>query len=468
MAQFKWLICASFSTVRIRGRRLVSFPFQAWYNKHWCRSICCAQPSFQGSLQACPRSPFTLVLPDNLNVEHATFQGLGIKTPLCNALKREGITDPTLIQCEALPFVLQRRNCIIHSETGTGKTLTFLLPAIQDVIPGLSTVILVPTRELAVQMHYQATKLAGGRRNSRRIYALFSGVDKQATMQDYKDINPHILIATPKRMLQLLETNSKDFNNLRRLVLDEVDKILLPLSKHASAKRKVIRETHPRPGHLVVKQLLSLPTNRRLQLICASATANRVLQEELIELGWGAGAELISTTATKLALPNSIEHQYIFNPDQEEMDKLETLVKHFRSSREKSALVFIHRGASISKFVHELTEKGVEATALHAVTLTPGEYPQFLDNFKSGRVQLVVGTEETVRGLDFTWLNTVYLMEVPRNANEYLHLCGRVGRLGSSGRAVVLVSGDQELRRLMLQYRSLQVEGKIDPVQVNP
>ena len=405
-----------------------------------------------------------MVLPHSLDVEHTTFQGLGIKSPLCSALKREGITDPTLIQCEALPLVLDRSNCIIHSETGTGKTLTFLLPAIQDIIPGLSTLILVPTRELAVQIHYQATKLTGTRRNSRRVYALFSGGDEQATMQEYKDVNPHILIATPKRTLQLLETNSKDFSNLRRLVLDEVDKILLPLSKHASAKKKIIRETHPRPGHLVVKQLLSLPRRRRLQLICASATANRILQEELIELGWGPGVELISTTATKLALPTSIQHQYIFNPEQEEADKLETFVNHFRSSGEKSALVFIHRGASISKFVSELTEKGVKSTALYAETLTLGEYPRFLDDFKSGRMQLVVGTEETVRGLDFTWLNTVYITEVPRSASEYLHLCGRVGRLGSSGRAVVLVSGDQELRRLMLQYRSLQVEGKMDAV----
>ena len=274
------------------------------------------------------------------------------------------------------------------------------------------------------------------------------------------DVNPHILIITPKRMLQLLETNSKHFVNLRRLVLDEVDKILQPLSRHAPDKKRAIREIHPRPGCLVVQKLLSLPRRGRLQLICASATVNRVLHEELVELGWGVDVESISTfRLTKLASPGSIKHQYIFISD-EEVNKLEALVEHFNHSGEKSALVFIHRGASIGKFVSELNDMGVKATALYTKALTPEGYPRFLNDFKSGRVQIVVATEETVRGLDFTWLSTVYILEVPRNASEYLHLCGRVGRLGNVGRAVVFASGSPELKRLMLHYKNLQVEGK--------
>ena len=142
------------------------------------------------------------------------------------------------------------------------------------------------------------------------------------------------------------------------------------------------------------------------------------------------------------------------------MNKLEALVEHFNHSGEKSALVFIHRGASIGKFVSELNDIGVKATALYTKALTPEGYPRFLNDFKAGRVQIVVATEETVRGLDFTWLSTVYILEVPRNASEYLHLCGRVGRLGNVGRAVVFATGSQELKRLMLHYKNLQVEGK--------
>lgn len=458
MARFKLLTCMP---TRIRGKRSIFFP--------WCSS---QGDRFNANSQRSSwsqrlRSSFApaAVLPESLDVEHSTFQGLGIKSHLCRALKRDGITTPTLIQCEAIPAILHRMNYIVQSETGTGKTLTFLLPALQDPFLGLTTLILVPTRELAVQMHYQATTLAGTRKDSKRVCVLFSGTDEQATLQEYMDVNPHILIITPKRMLQLLETNSKDFINLRRLVLDEVDKILQPLSRHTPEKKRVSREIHPRPGRLVVQKLLSLSRRGRLQLICASATVNLVLQEELVELGWGVDVESISTfPAAKLASPTSIKHQYIFTSDEEGVNKLEALVEHFNSSGEKSALVFIHRGASIGKFVSELNEMGVKATALYTKALTPEGYPKFLNDFKSGRVQIVVSTEETVRGLDFTWLSTVYILEVPRNASEYLHLCGRVGRLGKVGRAVVFARGGQELKRLMMHYKNLQVEGRKEEI----
>lgn len=94
---------------------------------------------------------------------------------------------------------------------------------------------------------------------------------------------------------------------------------------------------------------------------------------------------------------------------------------HFKSSGEKSALVFIHRGAPISRFLYDLKSRGFKAVALHE---NINHYTKFLEDFKSGEVELVVATEETVRGLDFTWLNTVYLMVVPPTAKEYLHLCG--------------------------------------------
>ena len=287
---------------------------------------------------------------------------------------------------------------------------------------------------------------------------MFSGVDDDQ-MKEYERMRPHVLIGTPKRILELLETNLHDFTSLRRLVLDEVDKILLPLSKRASAKEKAVREIHPRPGSLIVKKLVGLSKRWNMQLICASATVNPALKEELEELGWEPETDLISTTSSGLASPSSIEHQYVQCSSQEGMNKVEVLIEHFYNSREKSALVFIHRGSSVTKFVEELNAKGMKAVALHMKTLSPLEYKEFLSDFKSGGAQLVIGTEETVRGLDFTWLNMVYLMEVPRNVSEYLPLCGRVGRLGRPGRTVVFVNGDQELKRLLLHYSRLKVKG---------
>ena len=133
----------------------------------------------------------------------------------------------------------------------------------------------------------------------------------------------------------------------------------------------------------------------------------------------------------------------------------------FRESNQKSALVFIHRLHSVDSFVWELRDLGLNAVALYrkVANQDPEEFEQFLMQFRTGQTDIVVGTEETVRGLDFKDLDHVYLMEVPKNIDEYLHLAGRVGRQGRPGTATTLVSqGDQrEERRIRLEYRRLEL-----------
>lgn len=137
----------------------------------------------------------------------------------------------------------------------------------------------------------------------------------------------------------------------------------------------------------------------------------------------------------------------------------------FTKSGQKSALVFIHRNQSVDDFVWELRYLGLQAVALYKkiATQNPSNHETFLMDFKSGKFQLVVATEETVRGLDFQELQHVYLMEVAKNVEEYLHLAGRVGRQGRRGTVTTIVSGDKETgeeRRMLLQYRRLGVPFK--------
>ena len=408
-------------------------------------------------------------LVDNLNVQPSSFQELGVKESLCQALFREGITVPTEIQYEALPLSLTKRSdCIIQSETGSGKTLTFLLPALQDSSLGLSTLILVPTRELASQIHYQALKLAGRRKNCKRVLTMFTGYEEEeAQMMEYDRTRPHILIGTPKRILKMLEATEGEFIRLRRLVLDEVDKLLLPLGKRAPRKKRELRETRPRPVAAVMQKLMTVRRGQKaIQLICTSASANPALQEELEEIGWQSDIQFVSTNTpstightAKLTAPSSIQHRYALCDPTDRMVKMDKLVECFLANGEKSALVFIHKEASVTKFVEGINKRGVKAVPLYKQFLNHEDYSQFLAEFKSGKIQLAVGTEETVRGLDFTWLNTVYLTEVPTKALDYLHLCGRVGRVGREGKVVVLVAGDQELRRLLRHFSGLDIQG---------
>ena len=378
---------------------------------------------------------------------------------------------PTPIQSKALPVSLTKgSDCIIQSETGSGKTLTFLLPTLQDPSIGLSTLILVPTRELASQVQYQALKLTGTKKNHKRVFVMFTSYgEEDEQMEEYERIRPHILIGTPKRILQMLETRRGEFATLRRLILDEVDKLLLPLERKATRRQKAVREVHPRPVAAVVEKLLSVSSGQKpIQLICTSATANPALQEELEEIGWKSDVRFLSvdtddantTVCTaKLTAPRSIQHRYILCDPTDRMVKMDKLAECFLASGEKSALVFIHKEASVTKFVEGLCKRGVRAVPLYKQVLNHEDYSQFLAEFKSGKIQLAVGTQETVRGLDFTWLNTVYLTEVPRNASDYLHMCGRVGRLGREGKVVVLVAGDHEQSRLLRQFSRLGVQG---------
>ena len=426
-----------------------------------------------------PESVDTLDLSDFQLKEDGTlgldsFSDFGVTPSLCKALEGDGITSPTSVQSLSLPITMtSKHHCMIKSETGSGKTLVFLLPALQDKLPGLTTLIVVPTRELAVQMFYQCTKLNNSLKDNRkkRVMTFYTGVhsDEKLTAM-YNELKPHILIATPKQLVKLLETNAQDFVNLRRLVLDEVDKLLLVPQKKASKKKKIIREVHPRPTTLLLTSILGLRRRFKMQLIATSATLDANIQEDLVEMGWGEHPRII-TVSEKMAAgrfldsPSLIEHCYLecddtsFGKNEGQYDKIDVLSDHFRSSKEKSALVFIHRGAPIMQFLYQLRKRGLIAEALHENIQDPNLYQKFLEAFKNGKIELVIATEETVRGLDFPWLDSVYLFEVPRTANEYLHLCGRVGRVKRRGRSIVIVESVLEKRRLGMHYNKLRVSG---------
>ena len=383
------------------------------------------------------------------------FAELGVHSFISSALKKAGITTPTDIQKLALPVTLTKGNhCVIHSETGTGKSLAFLVPSLQDPRPALTSLILAPTRELAVQLWHQAALLNCNKKAKKRIFLAVSGnADEASDIAEFLDARPHILIATPKRALSTFEAASQSFSYLQRVVVDEADKVLSPPRKWATKKEKMARELHPRAASILLGKVLALNSGHRLQLVAASATVDRGLRAELQELGWGPSLETLSTVS-RATVPPLIKHLCVYCS---RADKLETLVEQFTNSGEKSALAFIHRGAPITEFVHALNMRGLKAAALYNTLGNSAQYLQFTDDFRQGRIQIAVGTEETVRGLDFSWLDTVFILETPRSAAEYLHLCGRVGRAGRQGKAVVFVDSEQEHKRQRMLYARLGV-----------
>ncbi|XP_032234811.2 DEAD-box ATP-dependent RNA helicase CshC [Nematostella vectensis] len=391
------------------------------------------------------------------------FSNFGVHPKLVEKLKKMGITKPVPIQEKALPSVFSHKSLLIKSETGTGKSLVFLLPSVQDPGRGYGTIIVVPTRELASQMLYEVSRLLG----DKSIVASFvSGVDLSRQEKLLKDSlhPPRIVIGTPKRLWEIVQEHEHLLQRTKRIVIDEVDKTLLPVHQRSSQKKIATRLMHPRPGRLLVDKLKAVSKVKNIQLIGATATANDVLKEDLVEMGWGDHvlvAETPSYEGKQRRVPPCITHRYALFDGKTVPSKAQVLAKIYESSNQKSALVFIHRNHSVDDFVWELRYLGLNAAALYKQVAIPDptKYHKFLRDFRTGQIQLLVGTEETVRGLDFKELDHVYLMEVPKNVEEYLHLCGRVGRQGRPGTATTVVDMNVvgEERRLRLQFRRLGV-----------
>lgn len=312
------------------------------------------------------------------DVDMNLFQQLGVSTKLCRSLAAVNINIPTVIQHEVLPITLaQTRNCVIQSSTGSGKTLTFLIPALQDSSPGLHSLIVVPSRELAIQIEHQARKLISGGILSKSLVSLYSGGDDLVEVN--LKLRPNIMIGTPKRVLEIVCSQTSLFNSLQRIILDEVDKLLPPDSKRRS------HHVHIKPTLSILKKLMH--GNHDLlnaQCIASSATINEDVIDKLTNNGWGNDFHLISTSQLgSLNLPKSVMHGIIAISTSVDYNKLDILIDCLRWIPGK-AMVVIDRNAPISEFVFQLRQKKINAVALHEHTISALEYSDFLQRFESG------------------------------------------------------------------------------------
>lgn len=392
-----------------------------------------------------------------------SFEDFDLHPKLIQKLNIFGIVTPTDIQKQAIPIVLKGKSVLIQSETGSGKTMVFLLPTLQSPGKTFGTIIIAPTRELASQMLFEARRLLS---DKAIVESFVSGVNlskQEARLKD-KAKKPLIAIGTPKRILEIIEKDPSLVQRTKRIIIDEVDKVLLPLHRRSSFKKLTHRANYPRAAKTVVEKVLQLSKVKHIQMIGASATVNDVLQEDLTEIGWGDHVKLIQSSTLEgqpCKVPPCIKHQYVICDESVGLTKAQALARVFRESGQKSGLVFIHRLQSVDDFVWELRDLGLNAVALYqkVANQDPEEYEKFLTEFQTGQINVVVGTEETVRGLDFKELDHVYLTEVARNIDAYLHQAGRVGRQGRPGTATTLVSvrNPRDENRMQMEYRRLNL-----------
>lgn len=361
---------------------------------------------------------------DILHAEYAlnTFSSLGLIPALLQALDALDYTTPTPVQAEAIPAILAGRDLMAAAQTGTGKTAGFALPLLQRLATqgarpasnAVRSVVLVPTRELAGQVHKSFT--AYGRHMPLRTLAAYGGVSINPQMMALRK-GLDILVATPGRLLDLHHKNAVKFGQLQTLVLDEADRMLdLGFSRELNA-------------------LLALMPVRRQTLLFSATFSDpiRALAASMLT------DPLSIDTGPRNAMATGI-HQWLVPVDKKR--KLE-LFLHLRHKQEwKQVLVFVKTRNGADELVKALLAQGCNADAIHGDKPQPARLRAF-ERFKSGEVQILVATDVAARGLDIEQLPHVVNFDLPIVAEDYIHRTGRTGRAGATGEAISLVCADE-------------------------
>lgn len=342
-----------------------------------------------------------------------SFEELNLIEPILKALKTEGYTNPTPIQEQSIPIILERKDLLGCAQTGTGKTAAFAIPILQILEGGkiydkgpraIKCLILTPTRELAIQIGDSFT--AYGRHTGMKHAVIFGGVSQGSQVAALKS-GVDILIATPGRLLDLINQKFVQLHYLKIFVLDEADRML---------DMGFI--------HDVKKLITKIPQKRQTLFFSATMPdeiqklANTILvNPEKVEV------TPVSSTA------DTIDQSLFFV---EKNDKKKLLIHILNDKNIKSALIFSRTKHGADKITKDLVKAGIKTEAIHG-NKSQNARQKALSNFKSGQIKALIATDIAARGIDIDELSHVINYELPNVPETYVHRIGRTGRAGSSG-----------------------------------
>ncbi len=357
-----------------------------------------------------------------------TFADLGLRPELLRAVEEQGYTTPTPIQVQAIPHVLAGRDVMGGAQTGTGKTAGFTLPLLQLLAPHANTsvsparhpvraLILAPTRELAAQVEESVREY--GKYIPLRSVQVFGGVPMDPQTAALRQ-GVEILVATPGRLLDHVQQRTVALSQVEIFVLDEADRML---------DMGFIPD---------VKRILALLTSRKQSLLFSATLTDdiRTLAKSFLR------DPVAVQVAPKHATAELVSH--VVHPVTRER-KRELLVHVVKSRDIKQVLVFVATRIGANRLAYQLNREGVHATAIHG-DRSQSERMQALEDFKSGKIGVLVATDVAARGLDIDSLPFVVNFELPNSPDDYVHRIGRTGRAGAAGTAISLVCPEEHER----------------------
>ena len=348
----------------------------------------------------------------------ATFRELGLSEPILEALTHLGYDQPTPIQEQAIPALLEGRDVIGQAQTGTGKTAAFGLPLLQFVDPEdpeVQALVLTPTRELCIQVT-QALRAYGERRGI-SVVAVFGGAPIRDQMSRVKE-NAQVVVGTVGRVMDLMSRHALVVTSARYVVLDEADE-MLDLGFFEDVETILSR----------------CPSGRQTALFSATMPPEikRLAEQGMYD------PVTIKVKAATLTI-DTVEQSYV---DVSDRDKQEKLVEVVKAERPDQAIIFVRTKIGADRLSRRLNDAGVRVKALHG-DMSQGQRDGVMIAFKSERERLLVATDVAARGLDISGVTHVINYDVPNSPDIYVHRIGRTGRVGRSGRAITFITPKQK------------------------
>jgi superfamily II DNA/RNA helicase len=355
-----------------------------------------------------------------------SFDALGVSPDLTAALAATGITVPFPVQALTIPDALAGRDVCGKAKTGSGKTLAFGLPAIERVSAGdpgrPRALVLVPTRELAVQVSDELTPLAASR--ERTVKAVYGGTDLE---KQIKQVNAgcDIVVATPGRLIDLLDRGAMSLADIEIVILDEADRM---------ADMGFLPQ--------VEWLLRRMPKERQTMLFSATldGEVNHVVRIHLTEPVFH---EVVSDSVTV----DDMTHHFL---QVHQMDKVKVVASIAKGV--ERCMVFVRTKHGADRLASQLEREGVDAAAIHG-DLRQSAREKALADFGAGKLHVLVATDVAARGIHVDEIDVVIHFDPPEDHKSYLHRSGRTARAGTSGVVVTLVLWDQELEIKQLQKR---------------
>jgi ATP-dependent RNA helicase RhlE len=355
-----------------------------------------------------------------------SFESLGLLPELLRAVAEQGYTEPTPIQVQAIPVVASGRDLLAAAQTGTGKTAGFVLPVLQRLAPmatksfspalhPVRCLILTPTRELAIQVHESVQGY--GKHLPLRSFCVYGGVNINPQIDALKK-GVEILVATPGRLLDLVQQKAVNLRTVQILILDEADR-MLDMGFIPDIKR-------------IIALLPQAPTR---QTLLFSAT----FSEEIRKLSAQFLKDPASVEVARRNTPAELVTQYVYHVDSTR--KRELLAHLVKTNNWEQVLVFCKTKHGSNRLAQQLVRDGINADAIHG-NKSQNARVRALEDFKEGKVKVLVATDIAARGIDIEELPHVVNYDLPHVPEDYVHRIGRTGRAGSSGEAFSLIGAE--------------------------